>query len=102
MPSQEHGTELVSFMDRDRRLWSPLQRAVEGQIALDLLGRYVADCSTRLDEQAGGNADPALLALLAEERNQARRLRRELDVTDPAAVREVLLKYGQLVRDRRG
>ncbi len=89
-------------MDRDKRLWSPVQREVEAQVALDLLGRYIADCSTGTGRTVAGDADPVLVARVAEDRNQARRLRRELDVNDPAAVRAVLLKYGPLVRDRRG
>ena len=37
-----------NFMDRDPRLWAQLQAEVEAQLALDLLGRFIADCSTKI------------------------------------------------------
>jgi antitoxin component of RelBE/YafQ-DinJ toxin-antitoxin module len=94
MPPPESALE--NFMDRDPRLWAPLQAEVEAQLALDLLGRFIADRSTRI--AAGNVTDRADLDRLALERDEARRLRRDLDVTDRAVVRSVLAKYGPLLR----
>jgi hypothetical protein len=73
-----------------------LQAEVEAQLALDLLGRFIADRSTRI--ASGDEADRADLDRLVLERDEARRLRRDLDVTDRAVVRSVLAKYGPLLR----
>jgi len=89
-----------NFMDRDPRLWAQLQAEVEAQLALYLLGRFIADCSTKI--ASGDVADRADLDRLARERDEARRLRRDLDVTDRAAVRSVLAKYAPSARKTAG
>jgi antitoxin component of RelBE/YafQ-DinJ toxin-antitoxin module len=83
----------------DDRLWGGLRPQVEAEVALDLLARVIADCSTALDEQRP--AEREQITQLTEQRDYARRLRRELDVTDPAAVRAVLQQYGPLARVRK-
>lgn len=79
------------------RLWTPLRSQVEADVALALLARFIADCSTQLDDQ-GNLSDREQITRLTEQRQEARQLRRALDVTDPAAVRAVLHKYGPLMR----
>lgn len=85
----------------DSRLWSTLQPQVRAEIATTLLARFIADCSRTIDELASGAPkDDGVVAQLKTEREEARQLRRTLDVTDAAAIRAVLEKYGPLVRGR--
>jgi addiction module RelB/DinJ family antitoxin len=91
------------FHDYDTRRWSALKPQVDAEVALALLARFIADCSTRMDEAAnGGRPDPELTARVAKERDDARKLRKDLDVSNVAAIREVIDKYGPLVRARAG
>ncbi|CAG0999447.1 Antitoxin DinJ [Planctomycetaceae bacterium] len=83
----------------DERLWSPIKSQIEAEIALALLARFIADCSTTIDEQAAlDRRDQELVIRLTKEREAARKLRSELDVSDSAAIQSVLTKYGLLVR----
>ncbi|CAG0994415.1 Antitoxin DinJ [Geobacteraceae bacterium] len=83
----------------DERLWSPITPQIEAEIALALLARFIADCSTTIDEQAAlDRSDEELVIRLTKEREAARKLGVELDVMDSAAVQSVLSKYGPLVR----
>ena len=77
------------------RLWGALRAQVEAEVALALLARFVADCSIELDEQHNA-MNLEQITRLGKQRDAARRLRRELDVSDPAAVRAVLNEYGGL------
>jgi len=91
------------FQEYDARLWSPIKPQVDAEVAIALLARFIADCSTRIDEAAdGGATDPELVARLTRDRDDARKLRRDLNVSDAGAVSDVLDKYGPLVRARAG
>ena len=91
------------FHDYDARLWSSIKPQVDAEVAIALLARFIADCSTRIDEAGDGGApDPELVARLSRDRDDARKLRRDLDVSDSGAVSQVIDKYGPLVRARAG
>jgi addiction module RelB/DinJ family antitoxin len=96
MPAAESPTAPASPPSTDERLWASMRSQVEAEVALALLARFIADCSTTIDEQVTNDRERT--ARLSEQRDEARRLRRELDVTDADAVRTVLQKYGPLVR----
>lgn len=97
MPVNGPPADAASPLGPSDRLWAPLRPQVEAEVALALLASFVADCSTALDEQRNP-PDREQTARLTEQREEARRRRRELDVTDPVAVRAVLQTYGPLVR----
>lgn len=87
------------FHEYDERLWADLKPSIDAEVALALLARFIADCSTRIDEEElSGHADRQLADRLAQAREQARTLKSSLDVADPAAVRRVLDRFGPLVR----
>ena len=96
MSAAESPTATASPPSTDERLWTSMRSQVEAEVALALLARFIADCSTAIDEQV--NTDRERIVRLTEQRDEARRLRRELDVTDANAVRSALQKYGPLVR----
>lgn len=99
VPRRDH----APFLDYDARLWASLQPQLCAEIALALLSRFIADCSTRIDEGAQERKpDRALLKRLDTERAEAIRLRQQLDVTDAAQVGEALQAYGQKVQDMQG
>ncbi len=78
--------------------WTALAAQVEADVLLAVLARFIADCSTRIDEQSSSaNPDRQALARLTESRDNARASRRTLDVTDREAVRAALRHYGPLV-----
>ena len=87
------------FHDYDARLWSPIKPQIDAEIAIGLLARFIADCSTRIDEAAVGAApDTELVMRLTRDRDEARKLRRDLNVSDGVAISQVIAKYGPLVR----
>lgn len=89
----------VPFHDYNERLWAGIKPQVDAEVALALLMRFIALCSTRLDEESDTpQPDAQRVARLTQQREEARRLRLELDVTDAAAVQAVLDTYGPLVR----
>ena len=89
----------VPFYNYDERLWASMKPQIDAEVALALLSRFIADCSTRLDEAADASApDAELLERLTQQRDEARKRRRELNVVDAAAVQAVLDTYGPLVR----
>ena len=89
----------VPFHDYNDRLWAGIRPQVDAEVALAVLMRFIALCSTRLDEQSDApQPDAPLVARLTRQREEARRLRLELDVSNAAAVRAVLETYGPLVR----
>lgn len=91
------------FQDYREPLWADLKPQVDAEVALALLMRFIAHCSTRLDEESDqSQPDADRVVRLTAQREQARRLRLELDVTDPAAVQQVLDTYGPLVRAKAG
>ena len=91
------------FHDYDARLWSSIKPQIDAEVAIGLLARFIADCSTRIDEAAnGGASDPDLVVRLTRDRDDARKLRGNLDVADAASVSQVIDKYGPLVRARAG
>jgi DNA-damage-inducible protein J len=86
------------FHEYDPRLWRSIRPQIDAEVALALLGRFIADCSTRIDEESGREKpDRPLVARLTEQRDEARRLRLDLVVTDEDAVAAILQKYGPLV-----
>lgn len=89
----------VPFYTYDERLWSGMKPQIDAEVALALLARYIADCSTSLDEESDKKKpDAKLVERLTTARAQARELKLKLDVSDAAAVQAVLDKYGPLVR----
>lgn len=91
--------EAIPFYNYDERLWGSLKPHIDAEVALAILARFIADCSTKLDEQTSSSRpDEAAMATLTAQRDEARRWRRELDVADAAAVAAVLEHYGPLVR----
>lgn len=91
------------FHDYDARLWLPIKPQIDAEVAIGLLARFIADCSTQIDEASTGAApNTGLVARLTRDRNEARKLRGNLDVSDGAAVSRVIDKYGPLVRAGRG
>ena len=99
MPRVTSDAEAAPSLPVDERLWTTMRSQLEAEVAVALLVRFIADCSTALDETADkAQQDPASLARLAEERRLAREVRATLDVTDKTAVEAVLKKYGPLVR----
>jgi hypothetical protein len=87
------------FHDYDPRLWDSLKPQVDAEVALSLLARFVADCSTRIDDQyVNHTPDQALVERLQAQREEALRTRRALDVSDRNAIAGILRKYGQQVR----
>lgn len=90
---------VVPFHDYNERLWAGIKPQVDAEVALALLMRFIALCSTRLDKESDTpQPDAQRVARLTRQREEARRLRLELDVTDAAAVQAVLDTYGPLVR----
>ena len=51
----------IPFYHYDERRWGSMKPQIDAEVALALLARFIADCSTRLD-QAGGAANAALNA----------------------------------------
>ena len=91
------------FRDYDVRLWSSVKPQVDAEVAIALLARFIADCSTRIDEKSDGKSPHReLVERLTKEREGARKLRMTLDVSDTAAVSQVIEKYGPLVHARAG
>ncbi len=91
----------VPFQNYGGRLWGALKPQIDAEVAIALLARFIADCSTRIDE--AGTTDkkaPEVIEQLTAERTEARRLKRELNVADAEAVARVLETYGALLRDR--
>jgi antitoxin component of RelBE/YafQ-DinJ toxin-antitoxin module len=87
----------------DERLWVATKPQLEAEVAVGLLDRFIAACTTILDQAAEkrlGHQDP--LSELASQREAARRDRASLDVTDTASVVAVLDKYGPLVKHLAG
>jgi addiction module RelB/DinJ family antitoxin len=87
------------FYNYDERLWAGIKPQIDAEVALQLLARFIADCSTTLDEEDDKpTQDVKLKEKLTAARTEARALRSQLDVSDHAAVKAVLEKYGPLVR----
>ena len=95
--------DAVPFYHYDERLWASMKPQIDAEVALALLSRFIADCSTRLDQAAeDGAADAGLLERLRRQRDEARQRRRALDVADATAVKAVLDTYGPRVRASAG
>jgi addiction module RelB/DinJ family antitoxin len=88
----------VPFGEYDARLWAPLKPQIDAEIAAALLMRFLADCSSRLDDASAGAPDPLEVARLTLMRENALRLHRTLDLTNPAVVARVIETYTPLVR----
>lgn len=87
------------FYEYNERLWANLKPTIDAEVALALLARFIADCSTRLDEAEGtDHSEPHVMQQLTVAREEARTIKASLDVTDAAAVRRVLDRFGPLVR----
>jgi antitoxin component of RelBE/YafQ-DinJ toxin-antitoxin module len=87
----------------DERLWLTMKPQLEAEVAVGLLDRFIATCTTILDQAAETTRSPReALPELVSQREAARRDRASLDVTDTAAVLAVLDKYGPLVRHLAG
>lgn len=87
------------FYEYNERLWADLKPSIDAEVALALLARFIADCSTRLDEaEHTEHLDPQVMEELMFAREEARTIKASLDVTDAVAVRHVLDRFGPLVR----
>jgi addiction module RelB/DinJ family antitoxin len=87
------------FYEYDERLWATMKPPIDAEVALALLARYIANCSTRIDEaEQADRVDRQQLKALARTREEARAIKLALDVTDSAAVQRVLDRFGPLVR----
>ena len=87
------------FYQYDERLWSSITPSIDVEVALALLARFIANCSTRIDEELQARSpDQRVIKRLGKERAEARSLKQNLDVQNAAAVREVLDRFGPLVR----
>ncbi len=96
-------SDSTPFQDYDARLWSPLKPQVDAEVAITLLARFIADCSTRIDEESDREApDSELMARLTQEREDARKLRMSLDVSDGLAIGKLIDKYSAMMRARAG
>ncbi len=102
-PARQPAPDPASPPDYGERWWSALKPQLDAERAMDLLSRFIAECSAQLDPPAG-TAPPTLEQLVAwtQARADARRLQRELDVGDAAAVRRIIDTYGPLLRRRPG
>src|SRR5436309_14992587 len=64
------------FHDYDARLWSSIKPQIDAEVAIGLLARFIAHCSTRIDEAAEGAApDPGLILCLSKDPDVGRRTR---------------------------
>ena len=87
------------FYEYDEQLWSSLKPSVDAEVALALLARFIANCSTAIDEGSQTDRpDIRMMESLRQQRGEARSLKENLDVQDAAAVRQVLDRFGPLVR----
>ena len=87
------------FYDYNERLWANVKPGIDAEVALALLARYIADCSTRIDEAAHGDpAEPQFIERLVKARDEARAVKLTLNVSDADAVQRVLDQFGPLVR----
>ena len=72
---------------------------IDAEVALALLARYIADCSTRIDDiEQADRVDRQQVKALTKTREEARAIKLALDVTDTDAVQSVLNRFGPLVR----
>jgi DNA-damage-inducible protein J len=97
-PGQSNAGRLP-FYDYDERLWASMKPQIDAEVALALLARFIANCSTRIDEEGDtARPDRPLIAQLTQERDEARKIKADLNVADGPAVRQVLDQFGPLVR----
>jgi hypothetical protein len=88
-------TARLPFDDYDPRLWEAHHRPLRAELALELLASFIADCSAQLAETDDNRKPHAALAeQLVAKREEAIRIRRTLNVSDPGAVDNVLKAYG--------
>lgn len=78
--------------------WTALQPQLEAETALSLLAHYIARCTAAIDAMADAGVDARRLRDLDERRATARQAREALDVTDRAAVQQILATYGAALR----
>lgn len=89
----------LPFYEYDERLWASIKPPIDAEVALALLARFVADCSTRIDDaEQADRVDRQQLKTLTKAREEARAIKLTLDVTDAQAVQRVLDRFGPLVR----
>lgn len=87
------------FYEYDERLWATMKPPIDAEVALALLARYIADCSTRIDDiEQADRVDRQQVKALTKTREEARAIKLALDVTDTDAVQSVLNRFGPLVR----
>jgi addiction module RelB/DinJ family antitoxin len=87
------------FYEYDERLWASIKPPIDAEVALALLARFIADCSTRIDDaEQADRVDRQQLKTLTKAREEARAIKLALDVTDAQAVQRVLDRFGPLVR----
>lgn len=103
LPSEQHDYASSPLTSDDERLWLVMKPQLECEVAVGLLDRFIAICTTILDQAAEttGISQDSLPELVSQ-REAARRDRALLDVTDKAAVLAVLDKYGPLMRNLAG
>jgi antitoxin component of RelBE/YafQ-DinJ toxin-antitoxin module len=103
MPSGKRDASSAQLTSDDERLWVTMAPQLETEVAVGLLDRFIAMCTTILDQAAETRGIPQdSLRALVSQREAARRDRASLDVTDKAAVLAVLDKYGPLLRHLAG
>jgi DNA-damage-inducible protein J len=94
------------FQDYEAGLWSPIKPQVDAEVALTLLARFIARCTAQLEdaEEATDTTrlKPELTDRLIKDRDDARKMRDALDVSDAVAVAKVISTYGPLMRGRKG
>lgn len=87
------------FHDYDDRLWADLKPSIDAEVALALLTRFIADCTTQIDEAENAQTvDRRRVDQLAKARAEARSLKLTLNVADAAAVQTVLQRFGPRLR----
>jgi antitoxin component of RelBE/YafQ-DinJ toxin-antitoxin module len=103
MPSGQRDAGSAQLTSDDERLWLTMKPQLEAEVAVGLLDRFIAKCTTILDQAAETTGIPQdSLPELVSQREAAQCDRASLDVTDKASVLAVLHKYGPLLRHLAG
>jgi hypothetical protein len=82
--------------------WPTMQEGVRYEVAQDLFGHLIGQCSAKLAaERKNTTPDPAELKRWTDQAAQYAAERAELDPRDQAAVEAAISKYGPIVRGLR-
>lgn len=94
-------SDQTPFHEYDARLWRSVRPPIEAEVAIAVLARFIADCSTRIDEESDRQEpDRDAIVEWAAQREEARQQRPELDVTDAEAVAAIFARYGSAPQDK--